>query len=386
MYINIHACVLIFLFFCSAMVISAFYMGDIMKSDNKERKIYLAILLVFIIAFVGITALYLVRKSNTSIVIQGEPEDIVLENFSGDLDFEVYTVHAYDGSVTNRDAVSFTIDGKTYTAEPGELVIEFEKEYSEEVNAYVPGSISNQHMSLTSDSSLDEGSFADTVEIRYAGRITESDSEELDGSYNEDDTEDVIVNDNVKKRLVTTKTMEVSIKNFSSLGSFLIGSEDALNASYNTCVKFKNEVLSDSGADIFLKDYCHFSFVDVSELELFLSDESMDFYLNGQISKLSGTLGNDDAVLYRTSGAYQASFFCGNQKLSAQGGTLNAEYEYNSDSAGLVVNGKPKTAMLEGIDVLEGFVQYLVTNFDSIFFAFAGALLALAIDKTLKKE
>lgn len=340
-----------------------------MKSESRENKIYLALLLIFIVVFSAVTILYLVKKNNTSIILQGEPKDIVLENFNGDADFNVVTVSAYDGSIRNEDAVSFTLMGKQYYAQPGELSIDFGQTYSAEANFYRPGSISDQYMFLHSDPLSGESSYADKITIRYDDRIIEYDRPE-----------------DMQPDKLVTQYIVVQLTNFHSDGIFRIGSGDPLSADDNTGIRFKDKVLSASGGDILLNQDCRFSFDNVSLLELVLSDDSDDFYLNGKIKGLSGTLGNDDAALYCTTGASQSSFFCGNQSLLVEGNELIAEYEYASPSADLVVNGKPTAARLEGIDIREGFVQYLVTNFDSFFFAFFGALLALVIDKTLKKE
>ncbi len=337
-----------------------------MKSD-KTKKIYFAVLAVFVICFIGILVLYLIKKNNTSIIVQGNPRDLIIENYKGDLDFESITLFIADGVVTNRDSVSFEVDGAYYDAEPGELRLEFSKQPSYDGNGYYSCSLTNPLMYFSSTPSMDIYSYADEIKIINNEHITEND-----------------IDENGKKNQVTSEIVEVIFKNFSSDGGLYVEGNSTLSVDKPVIISYKGDTLPNSGDGITLYNQCEFALEDISEMEVCLMDSSERLSLNGQINKLHGTLNNEEAALYSTSGTSQSSFFCGNQMLNIAGKDLKAEYEYNYASADLMVNGKPQIARLEGIDILEGFVQYLLSNFDSFFLSFVGAALALAIDKTLK--
>ncbi|WP_029231231.1 hypothetical protein [Butyrivibrio sp. VCB2006] len=340
-----------------------------MESKSRENKFYLVILFVFIVAFIGIAILYLAKKNNTSIILQGEPKDVVMENFNGEMEFQSYSLYSGDAILTNESDISFDLNGKTYHAAPYELVIEFTSVPSEEGENLSLGGISNPIIQFLSSASAVDDVQADSIGLKYESRVTESDYD-TSQEYNK----------------VTTAPLEVTINNISSLPSIYVGFGDPLYANDNTVIKLGDVVLSDCGGNINLHGMGEFSFSSVSDVTISLMNPSDALYLNGHIGTISGFFSNDDAALYCTTGTSQNSFFCGNQKVYAQGKALSLEYEYNSESADLIVNGKPKVARLEGIDILEGFVQYLVSNFDSFFMALIGAILGLAIDKTLKKE
>ena len=337
-----------------------------MKNISKKNLIYFVLLGFFIIAFLFISVLYLVRKNNTSIIIQGDPKNIVLEEFEGNLDFAAVTLFATDGSITNEDTISFDIDGKTYNAQPHDLVIEFQSATTEDYADSIPGSISSPQMQFIPLDYTYGSTFADNVEIKKSDRIVEGFSDEF-GS----DSKNVV------------NFVEITMRGFTSFDRLHIMSDSPLYASSDTVIIFNGETISDNGAQIALHDDCVFSFENVSELSTILSQSIDDFHLNGTIKKLSGDLENDGAELYTTSGASQNSFFCGNQSLLAMGKELKAEYIYGADSADLIVSGKPTAAKLEDIDVMQGFLQYLISNFDAFFMALFGALLALVIDKTV---
>ncbi len=337
-----------------------------MKNINKKKLIYFVLLGIFIVSFLFISVLYLVRKNNTSIIIQGDPRNIALEGFEGNLDFVTITLNATGGSITNEDAVSFDINGKTYSAQPHDLVIEFKSAEADDLTDGIPGSITNPQMHFTPIDSTVNSTFADFIEIKKGDRLTESFTDESGSDHK-------TVVDNI----------EVTMKDFTSFDSLHIWSDLPLEADSNTVIIFKGETISDNGAQIVLHDNCIFSFENITELSTTLTDSIEDFHLSGTIKKLSGTLENDGAELYSTSGASQNSFFCGNQSLLVAGKELKSEYTYDAESADLVVSGKPTAARLEDIDVMEGFLQYLITNFDAFFMALFGALLALVIDKTV---
>ncbi len=334
---------------------------------KKKNLTYFILLVIFIVAFLFISILYLIKKNNTSLILQGNPDNIVLNDFEGSLDFVAVTINAKNGFITNEDAISFTINGKSYNAQSHELTIEFKDKTSDSIFTDNSGSISSPQMHFTPSNTEITTVLADEITIKKGDRLLEG--------YNDESGSD-------KKTIVNN--MEVYIQGFSSSDPLHIWNDYPLYADENTIVKLKGEAISENGGEIFLENSCIFTFDKVSKMQINLSDDNDDFYLNGTIKELSGTLGNDNAELYYTSGASQNSFFCGSQNLYTAGKELKASYIYGSDSADLVINGKPSIAKLEGIDVTEGFLQYLVANFDSFFMAFFGALLALVIDKTLK--
>ncbi len=337
-----------------------------MKEKKLEKNIYYVLLGLFVIAFADIAALYLIKKNNTSVIVQGKPQNIVLENFSGGVDFQTYALYAYNGIMTNENAITFEIDGRTYHAEPYEFVIEFNGNSSFEDGVTFAGAISNPIIQFISSTSGDDATFLDKLEIKYADRIVETDFDTRNESEN-----------------ITSRILDVNMQGFSSFGKVYVGFGDALVANENTVIKLNDEILSDIGADVYLHDVGEFSLENISDVNFSLMNPEDDLYFNGKINKISGYFSNDDASIYCTSGASQSSFFCGNQLIKIEGNNLNTSYEYSQDSANLIVSGKPSAAKLEGIDVLQGFLQYLITNFDAFFMALFGALLALVIEKTM---
>ena len=334
---------------------------------KKKNLIYVTLLVIFIISFLFISILYLIRKNNTSIIIQGDPENIVLENFGGNLSFSAVTIAANDGYITNDDAISFDIDGKTYSAQPRELSIEFKPSGSNDFTYNDHGSISSPNMHFVPTDSDVFSTYAERIEIKKGDRLTEDYLDESGNSHK------AVVNN-----------ISITMSGFNSSDYLHVRNEYPLEANENTIIRFKNNVISENGGEIILHNYCTFAFENLVGLNMNLADNNDDFYLKGTTSKFLGILDNDNAELYFTSSASQNSFFCGNQTLYAAGKELNTTYIYDSTSADLVISGKPSAAKLEGIDVTEGFLQYLITNYDAFFMAFFGAILALVIDKTIK--
>lgn len=330
--------------------------------DNKQKKIYYIILFAFVIAFACIFLLYLSRKSNTSIVVQGSPKDIVWENYSGDLSFEACSVYITDGNVVNTNDISFDIDGSHYFAQPGELSFEFHEQAGAYEGATPARSISNNKMDFLSTSA-----YGSKVMIKNPERIIETDYND-DGDPNQ----------------VSSECVDVYISDLSSDGLLRMWSNSTLYVDSDVIVKYKGDVISDSGTSLDLENYSEFALENISQIDVVLSARGEMLRMEGQISKMLGTLKNN-GELYCTSGTSQSSFFCGSQLLNIEGKELKASYEYTSDSTELMLNGRPKKAKLEDIDILEGFVQFMLSNFNSFFLSFVGAALALAIDKTLKK-
>lgn len=335
-------------------------------TSKKKNLIYFILLGIFIVVFLFISILYLIKRNNSSIIIQGDPKNIVLKDFEGNLDFVAVTVSAESGFITNEDAISFSLDDKTYSAQPHDLVIEFKNVVSD-YGQNISGSISSPQMHFTPTDSELTSVFADKITIKKGDRLTEGYTDEARSS----------------QKTVINNT-EIYMSGFSSSDYLHIWNEYPLFADSNTVIKLSGEVISENGGQLALKESCTFTFDAPKCLQMTLSDSNDDFYLNGTITKALGYLENENADLYYTSGASQSSFFCGNQNLQVAGKKLNSTYIYGADTADLIINGKPSVARLEGIDVTEGFLQYLISNFDSFFMAFFGALLALVIDKTLK--
>lgn len=340
--------------------------GEIIMTSKKKNLIYFILLGIFIVVFLFISILYLIKRNNSSIIIQGDPKNIVLKDFEGNLDFVAVTVSAEGGFITNENAISFSLDERTYSAQPHDLVIEFKNVVSDN-GQNISGSISSPQMHFTPTDSELTSVFADKITIKKGDRLTEGYTDEARSS----------------QKTVINNT-EIYMSGFSSSDYLHIWNEYPLFADSNTVIKLSGEVISENGGQLDLKDFCSFTIGDSENLQMTLSDSNDDFYLNGAVKQVYGTLENDNAELYYTSSSSQNSFFCGNQNLYTAGKELKTTYIYGRDSADLVVNGKPSVARLEGIDVTEGFLQYLISNFDSFFMAFFGALLALVIDKTLK--
>ena len=87
-----------------------------------------------------------------------------------------------------------------------------------------------------------------------------------------------------------------------------------------------------------------------------------------------------------TSPSSQKELYIDAQKIVLEGENLNVEYTFNSDTSEMVVKGNPNKATLENIDIMEGWVQFFLTNWAAIIMTFIGTIMSVSVGNIGKKE
>ena len=130
---------------------------------------------------------------------------------------------------------------------------------------------------------------------------------------------------------------------------------------------------------------CSFEFYNLSKLGVPLN-ESVGIALNGNINGLSGEFEVSEGRMISTSPSSQKELYIDAQKIVLEGENLNVEYTFNSDTSEMVVKGNPNKATLENIDIMEGWVQFFLTNWAAIIMTFIGTIMSVSVGNIGKKE
>lgn len=161
-----------------------------------------------------------------------------------------------------------------------------------------------------------------------------------------------------------------------------------LNIAGGITVYYKDEILRNGYVQLEIMNErhgCSFEFYNLSNLEVLLN-ESVGIALNGNINGLSGEFEVGEGRMISTSPSSQKELYIGAQKIKLDGENLDVEYIFNSDSSKMVVKGNPNKARLENIDLMEGWVQFFLTNWAAIIMAFIGTIMSVSVGNIGKKE
>lgn len=101
--------------------------NDFVKSIYKKLTSYKNIRWIpFVMFLIVLVFVFYYIKKNTLIVLEGEPQNIIIYDFEGNVAMDTRMISIDKGRVVNRDPIIFLIDENKYTAAPHELVIEFD--------------------------------------------------------------------------------------------------------------------------------------------------------------------------------------------------------------------------------------------------------------------
>ena len=171
-------------------------------------------------------------------------------------------------------------------------------------------------------------------------------------------------------------------------GLLQIQNNEILDIAGGITVYYKDKILRNGYVQLGIVNEqhgCSFEFYNLSNLEVLLN-ESVGIALNGNIKGLSGEFAVSEGRMISTSPSSQKELYIGAQKIVLEGENLNVEYTFNSDTSEMVVKGNPNKARLENIDIMEGWVQFFLTNWAAIIMAFIGTIMSVSVENIGKKE
>jgi hypothetical protein len=167
--------------------------------------------------------------------------------------------------------------------------------------------------------------------------------------------------------------LTIQLSNMSSDGLLQLQGEEEIQFQGDLVVKYKDTVLANNVVTVSLDSFCTFYISAQSDIEIYMDKDRSGLALSGTTDKISGKL-HGDANLYSISKASQNEFYCGNQKIDISGEDLSLEYVYGLPEQDMVISGRAKKATLESVDVLEGLIQFIFSNYANIIMTIAAAL------------
>lgn len=350
---------------------------DLVKSRYKKMILYKNIRWIpFIMMLMALIFVFYYIKQNTLVVLEGEPKDVVIDDFVGDVAMDTKMICIDKGRVVNRDPIIFSIDENKYTAAPHELVIEFDCD--KDIAKY--GYPYSNHL-LSNNRDMYFSTTTGTEDIMSAASIT----------FERSDNTLEYFHDKINKASGYSGKSKIAYINFEApitKGLLQIQNNEKLDIAGGITVYYKDEILRNGYVqlEIVNEQYgCSFEFYNLSNLEVLLN-ESVGIALNGNINGLSGEFEVSEGRMISTSPSSQKELYIGAQKIVLEGENLNVEYTFNSDTSEMVVKGNPNKARLENIDIMEGWVQFFLTNWAAIIMAFIGTIMSVSVGNIGKKE
>ena len=316
-------------------------MGGCNKKIENKMILYKCIrwipFALFLIVLVGVFS-YI--KSNTLVVLEGEPKEIILNDFRGNIAMDTRMIYMDKGVLTNRDALTFSIDNNKYTAAPYEVVIKFGYENGNNKygikNAYCIAT-QNHNMYYSTTTNSEYVMSADLINVEKGDNTLEYFHHKINKASGME-SESKITNINFVKP--------------NAEGLLQIQNNEQIDISGDCTVYYKNKILGNNNISLEIlneKSGCSFEFVHLSNLEVLLN-ESEGIALNGKVNGMTGEFEVGDGRLLSTSPSSQRELY--------NGSDLNVEYNFNTDLSKMVIKGKPDKAKLENIDLKEGWVQF----------------------------
>lgn len=314
-------------------------------------------------------------KQNTLIVLEGEPQNITIDNFEGSVAMDIRSIIIDKGMLVNRDPIIFLIGENKYEAAPYELVIAFNCYKDIEKYGYKHANFlltHNYDMYYSTTTSSEDILSADSISFKRSDNTLEYFHEKINKASGKNGE---------------SKIISINFKNPIAEGLLQIQNNEILDISGGYNIYYKGEILESSYTQLEIMNDrfgCSFEFFDLSNLEILLN-ESEGIALNGNMSGLSGEFEVGEGRMISTSPTSQRELYVGAQEVELEGENLNVEYTFNSNASEMVVKGKPNKARLENIDIMEGWVQFFLTNWGSIIMAFIGTIMSVGVDKISKK-
>lgn len=345
-------------------------MGGCNKKIENKMILYKCIrwipFALFLIVLVGVFS-YI--KSNTLVVLEGEPKEIILNDFRGNIAMDTRMIYMDKGVLTNRDALTFSIDNNKYTAAPYEVVIKIgcengNNKYGIKYVYYIATQNHNMYYSTTTNSEYVMS--ADSINVEKGDNTLEYFHHKINKASGME-SESKITNINFVKP--------------NAEGLLQIQNNEQIDISGDCTVYYKNKILGNNNISLEIlneKFGCSFEFVYLSNLEVLLN-ESEGIALNGKVNGMTGEFEVGDGRLLSTSPSSQRELYIGAQKIVINGSDLNVEYNFNTDLSKMVIKGKPDKAKLENIDLKEGWVQFFLSNWAAIIMAFIGTIMSIGI-------
>ena len=345
-------------------------MGGCNKKIENKMILYKCIrwipFALFLIVLVGVFS-YI--KSNTLVVLEGEPKEIILNDFRGNIAMDTRMIYLDKGVLTNRDALTFSIDNNKYTAAPYEVVIKFGYENGNNKygikNAYCIAT-QNHNMYYSTTTNSEYVMSADLINVEKGDNTLEYFHHKINKASGME-SESKITNINFVKP--------------NAEGLLQIQNNEQIDISGDCTVYYKNKILGNNNISLEIlneKSGCSFEFVHLSNLEVLLN-ESEGIALNGKVNGMTGEFEVGDGRLLSTSPSSQRELYIGAQKIVINGSDLNVEYNFNTDLSKMVIKGKPDKAKLENIDLKEGWVQFFLANWAAIIMAFIGTIMSIGV-------
>ena len=344
-------------------------MGGCNKKIENKMILYKCIrwipFALFLIVLVGVFS-YI--KSNTLVVLEGEPKEIILNDFRGNIAMDTRMIYMDKGVLTNRDALTFSIDNNKYTAAPYEVIkIGCENGNNKyEIKCTYCIATQNHNMYYSTTTNSEYVMSADLINVEKGDNTLEYFHHKINKASGME-SESNITNINFVKP--------------NAEGLLQIQNNEQIDISGDCTVYYKNKILGNNNISLEIlneKSGCSFEFVHLSNLEVLLN-ESEGIALNGKVNGMTGEFEVGDGRLLSTSPSSQRELYIGAQKIVINGSDLNVEYNFNTDLSKMVIKGKPDKAKLENIDLKEGWVQFFLANWAAIIMAFIGTIMSIGV-------
>lgn len=273
-------------------------MGGCNKKIENKMILYKCIrwipFALFLIVLVGVFS-YI--KSNTLVVLEGEPKEIILNDFRGNIAMDTKMIYMDKGVLTNRDALTFSIDNNKYTAAPYEVVNKIgcengNNKYGIKYVYCIATQNHNMYYSTTTNSEYVMS--ADSINVEKGDNTLEYFHHKINKASGME-SESKITNINFVKP--------------NAEGLLQIQNNEQIDISGDCTVYYKNKILGNNNISLEIlneKFGCSFEFVYLSNLEVLLN-ESEGIALNGKVNGMTGEFEVGDGRLLSTSKLYPLS-------------------------------------------------------------------------------
>lgn len=340
-------------------------------SRNKTIKWKTIIPLLVIGIALAIPYMYILI--NTVVVCDGEPREVVISNFMGDVEFDTRSISIDRGVMTNNQPIVFYIESEKYEAAPGELLIEF-NDYLDYSLFGIPWHNSliteNYNMSFSTSSMPGDYKFStNQLTIKNGDNTLEySHSKIIRGCGSEKTTKIIAVDlsDQVPDIVLTIQNNEI------------------MNISGGCIISYKGDVIRKNHTLLHLQDNehgCEFLISNISDMDIFLN-ETGGVVLNGKVDSLEGTLEYGEGRILTVSPSGQKAYEAGGQEVQLKGKKIQLEYSFNNAISRMLAKGKPGVAKIEKVDIRENIVLFLVSNYSAIILTLIGsAVTKILIEK-----